>query len=89
VLELHDDEDITIQKLVKEGEEAIEKDGAEALILGCTGFTGMAEKISKKLGIYVVDPLPTALKLAETLASLKLSQSKITYPTPPKKKILT
>lgn len=89
VLDLHNDEEITIKKLVEEGKKAITEDGAEVLILGCTGFTGMADTISKKLGVYVIDPLPTALKLAETLACLKLSHSKITYPQPPKKTILT
>jgi allantoin racemase len=88
VLELHSNEDLTLEKLVDEGKKAIKEDGAETLILGCTGFTGMADKLSKKLGVYVIDPLPTALKLAETLASLRLSQSKITYPLPPKKTIV-
>ncbi len=89
VLDLHNNEELTLERLAEEGKKAIEEDGAEALILGCTGFTGMAEKLSKKLGVHVIDPLPTALKLVETLASLRLSQSKITYPVPPKKTILT
>jgi allantoin racemase len=48
-------------------------------------MTGMAEKVSKELGVFVVDPLPTAIKFAETLVSLRLSHSKIAYPTPPEK----
>ena len=89
VLDLHSNEEKTIENLVEQGRKAIDEDGAEALILGCTGMTGMAEELSKSLGVYVVDPLPTAVKLAETLASLKLSHSKITYPVPPKKQIFT
>jgi allantoin racemase len=88
VLELHKNEELTLEKLVVEGKKAIEQDGAEAIILGCTGFTGMADKLSEKLGVHVIDPLPSALKLVETLAKLRLSQSKITYPVPPKKTIL-
>lgn len=64
--------------MVEQGKKAIEEDGAEVLILGCTGMTGMAQKLSEALGVYVIDPLPTAVKLAETLVSLKLSQSKLT-----------
>ena len=88
VLELHNNEELTLEKLAVEGKKAIDEDGAEALILGCTGFTGMADKLSEKLGVHVIDPLPTALKLVETLVSLRLSQSKITYPVPPKKTIV-
>jgi allantoin racemase len=85
VLELQKDPDATFHALAEEGRKAIELDGAEVLILGCTGMTGMAEKVSKELGVFVVDPLPTAIKFAETLVSLGLSHSKIAYPTPPEK----
>jgi allantoin racemase len=85
VLELHKDLDSTAQALVEEGRKAIEIDGAEVLILGCTGMTGMAERVTKELGVFVVDPLPTAIKFAETLVSLRLSHSKLAYPPPPEK----
>lgn len=85
VLELHKDLDSTAQALVEEGRKAIEIDGAEVLILGYTGMTGMAERVTKELGIFVVDPLPTAIKFAETLVSLRLSHSKLSYPPPPEK----
>lgn len=88
VLGLHQDNEKTSVALYEEGKKALEEDGAEVLILGCTGMTGMTERLSKKLGVQVIDPLPTAVKLAETLVSLKLSHSKITFPTPPKKKIV-
>jgi len=85
VLDLHKDSEMTVDALCREGKKAIEEDGAEALVLGCTGMTGLAGKISEVLGVFVVDPLPTALKFAETLVSLGLSHSKITYPAPPEK----
>lgn len=85
VLELHSDREKTVEALCEEGRKAIGEDGAEVLILGCTGMTGMAERIEKELGVFVLDPLPTALKFAETLACLGLTHSKITYPMPPEK----
>lgn len=85
VLELHTDNESTARALLEEGKKALEEDGAEVLILGCTGMTGMAERLSKELGVYVVDPLPTAVKFAETLVNLGLSHSKITFPSPPEK----
>ncbi len=86
VLELHESQQKTIKALAEEGRKAIEVDSAEALVLGCTGMTGMAEKVAKELDVFVVDPLPTALKFAETLVGLGLSQSKRAYPKPPEKK---
>lgn len=88
VLELRRDSERTLGALVKEGRKAIETDAAEALILGCTGMTGMADRLSEELGVHVVDPLPTALKLAETLAGLRLNQSKLTFPVPPEKTMI-
>lgn len=70
------------------GRKPIETEGAETLILGRTGMMGMAERLSEKLSIYVVDPLSTTLKLAETLVGLRLSQSKLTYPVPPEKAMI-
>jgi allantoin racemase len=86
VLELEKNPEKTARVLIQEGKRAIEEDKAETLVLGCTGMTGLAERLSKELEIHVVDPLPTALKFAETLISLKLSHSKRAYPNPPEKK---
>ena len=85
VLDLHQDNENTAVALYNEGKKAIEDDGAEVLILGCTGMTGMAERLSKELRVKVIDPLPAAVKLAETLVSLKLTHSKLAFPTPAEK----
>ncbi len=82
VLDLHQDNEKTAVALYEEGKKALDEDGAEVLILGCTGMTGMAERLSKELGVQVIDPLPTAVKLAETLVSLKLTHSKLAFPAP-------
>ncbi|MFB0543634.1 MAG: aspartate/glutamate racemase family protein [Candidatus Bathyarchaeia archaeon] len=86
VHELHRDNERTARALLEEGKKALEEEGAEVLILGCTGMTGMAERLSKELGVQVIDPLPTAVKFAETLVALGLSHSKLAFPTPPEKK---
>jgi len=86
VHELHREEEKTAKALFEEGKKALEEDGAEAIILGCTGMTGMAEKLSKELGVPVIDPLPTAVKFAETLVALGHSHSKLAFPMPPEKK---
>jgi len=56
--------------------------GANALILGCTGMAGMADEMSQELNVPVIDPLAAALKFAENLVELGLVHSKHTYRTP-------
>ncbi len=75
--------------LEEQGRAAIEQDGAEAIILGCTGMIGMAEELQKALGVPVVDPAPAALMVAEALVRLGLTQSRLKYPTPPEKTRVT
>jgi len=85
VLDLHQDNETTAKALFEEGKKALAEDGAEVLILGCTGMTGMAERLSRELGVQVIDPLPTAVKFAEMLVGLGLRHSKLTFPMPPEK----
>lgn len=85
VMGLHADDKKTAKALFEEGKKALEEDGAEVIVLGCTGMTGMAERLSRVLGVQVIDPLPMAVKFAEMLASSGLSHSKITFPMPPDK----
>jgi allantoin racemase len=59
--------------------------GAQLILIGCTGIlpalgTGSANKLSRILGVTVIDPFAVALKTAEMLVSLNLRQSKIAFP---------
>lgn len=85
VLELEKNIEKVRSLLLSESKQAVENDGAEAIVLGCTGMIGLAEEIRQKLGVPVVDPAPTALKMAEAMIKLGVSHSKITYPKPPEK----
>jgi allantoin racemase len=87
VLDLQNDIERTREALLREAEEAIEKDGAHVIVLGCTGMTGMAQWLKEKVGLPVIDGLEAAVKLAEVLVDMRLSQSKRTYPKPPVKEI--
>ncbi len=64
---------------------AIENDGAQSFILGCTGFIGIAEKVNKMLIlkydglIPVIDPNRAALNYLVLLVRNKLIQSRICY----------
>jgi allantoin racemase len=69
---------------------AIKEDDAHVLVLGCTGMMGVAKEMEKllKQGGYdvpVVNPAAASLKFAESLVSMKLKQSRLTYMPPPEK----
>ena len=69
---------------------AIKEDHAHVLVLGCMGMMGVAKEMEKQLKrdgyeVPVVDPAAASLKFAESLVSMGLKQSRITYMPPPEK----
>ena len=88
VLEFHQDEEETARRFKEVGREAIERDGAEVLVLGCTATYGFYRELQEELGVPVVDPMIAAFKTAEFAAELRnrfgWSHSKIGgYESPP------
>lgn len=80
VLDLKKDRDLLIQRLIKQAELAIKEDGADVIVLGCTGMVGSAGAVEKGLRekglrIPVIDPVKSAVKFAESLVDLGLSQA--------------
>jgi allantoin racemase len=70
-LGVHDfqaDHDLTRKRLLAEGCKAIEEDGAEVIILGCTAEYGFHETMQKELGVPVIDAVIAPFKTAEFLA---------------------
>ncbi len=86
VLDLRKDED-KILKLLEEESRRSFSAGAEVVVLGCTGFIGFGEKLSKKINVPVIDPAPTTFKVAEVLATLNISHSKKLLYNIPKHKV--
>jgi allantoin racemase len=86
VLDLAKDRAGTAEKLLMEGRKAIDQDRADTLVLGCMsmGFLGVAEEMSERLGVPVVNPGRVSLKVAEALVGTGLTHSKLAYPVPPK-----
>lgn len=64
------------------------RDGAHAIVFGCTRMIGFARKGQEGLaakgyeGVPVIDPIPTGVCVAQVLADLGLAHSKRTYPSP-------
>jgi len=86
VLELAEDKESTIEKIVAVGREAIQNDRADVLVLGCMtmGFLNIAEDVQNILKVPVVNPSKTSLKTAEALVGSGLMHSKKAFMTPPK-----
>lgn len=72
VLELERHPELTVKTIVSAAERAISRDGAEVIVLGCTGMAALAQAVQEELPVPVIEPAAAALKLAELLVSLGL-----------------
>lgn len=84
------DRDALRNALLKEMVAAIEKDGAHALILGCTGMMGVARSLAEMLrereyDVPVIDPVGAAMQMLQAFMGMGITQSKRTYMRPPEK----
>jgi allantoin racemase len=87
VLELHERLAEVQDALAEKALHAVRNDHADAIVLGCTGFLGCADQISRNLlaagyDVPVIDPIPTTVLVAAGLARAGLRHSKKTYATP-------
>lgn len=75
--------------LISEARKAVEEDGAEAILLGCAGLSGVDKEFERELGVPVIDGVVAAVKILEALHDYGLATSKsLTYRQPEKKRIL-
>jgi allantoin racemase len=58
--------------LVTLANRAVERDGADVVILSGAPLAGLASKVSHRIPVPVIDPIAAAVRQAETLAVLKL-----------------
>jgi allantoin racemase len=88
VPQFHADEAETARRLRAAGRRAVEEDGAEVVILGCTAARGFFRELQEELGVPVLDAQASALAYADFLATLRRrfgwAHSKIgAYASPP------
>lgn len=65
------DEQETERRFVEAGQRAVQEDGAEVIILGCTASSGFFARLQHELGVPVIDPAIAAIKQAEQLIELR------------------
>jgi len=71
VLDLQIDPEETKRRIVQAAKKAIEQDGAEVIILGCTQYFGFYQELQDALGVPVIDAALAALNYAEFLVDLR------------------
>jgi allantoin racemase len=82
----------TLKKIRAAAAEAIERDGADVIILGCTAELGFFGQLQQELGVPVLDVSLASLKYAEFLAGLKQKLSwghskRVGYQPPPDEEV--
>ncbi|MGX1669029.1 aspartate/glutamate racemase family protein [Streptomyces sp. NPDC055400] len=83
VLDLESDAEAAVEAIVEQAAQAVERDKAEVICLGCGGMAGLTERVVERTGVPVVDGVAAAVTIAESLVRLGLSTSKVrTYAAP-------
>lgn len=83
VLEMRRDLDKTVAEIKGLAMEAVEREGADAFVLGCLALWGLGRRLREETGLPLVDPAEASLKMAEMAISLDLRHSRLTYPKYP------
>lgn len=71
VLEFQGKKELAKERILTEAMEAVEKDGAEVIILGCTKEFGFFTEVQEKIGVPVIDSMIAAYKEAGLLADVR------------------
>ena len=74
------DREAAFKKLLACGQKMMRETHTEAIVLGCLSFLGLAEPLSRVLGIPVIDPAVAAVTTAESIVRQRLFTSKVSYP---------
>ncbi|WP_309081494.1 aspartate/glutamate racemase family protein [Zhihengliuella sp.] len=89
VLELESSPERAVEAIVAQSREAVERDHAEVICLGCGGMAELEEAVSAATGVPIVDGVRAAVTIAEGLVRLGLSTSKVRTYAPPRPKQVT
>lgn len=76
VLQLESAPDEAEQRIAAEIADAISQDGAEAIVLGCSGMAELNAELSERFGLPVIDGVACAVTMVEALVSAGVRTSK-------------
>lgn len=83
VLDLHNPESDAYRRILESCQEAVQKDKADAIVLGCAGMADLQKNLTNALGIPVIDGVASAIGIAEMLIRCGLSTGKRGCYAPP------
>ena len=72
VVDLEKDKDQTVEEIVRCARSEMERFGSEAIVLGCTGMSRIAQKVREKMGIPVIEPASASIRALKLLIDLDL-----------------
>lgn len=76
VLELEDNPDVALERIIEECLRAKREDNIGAIVLGCGGMADLTPQITEAVGLPIVEGVTAAVKLAEAIVGLGLGTSK-------------
>jgi allantoin racemase len=76
VLGLEDPQSDAYLKILDECRRALAEDRSGAIVLGCAGMADLCQRLSRELGVPVIDGVSAAVVMAEALLRMGLSTSK-------------
>lgn len=76
VLSLEQDGAVADENIAEQIGQALKEDGADCVVLGCAGMADMAERLSARFQVPVIDGVKAAAAFALVLARLGLKTSK-------------
>ncbi|MCI2058686.1 MAG: aspartate/glutamate racemase family protein [Oscillibacter sp.] len=74
-----EDESVAEEHIYAAAKLAVEQDGAQAIVLGCTGMMAMRSSLERRLGVPVIEPYSAAIQIAAGLVRMGLRQSRLSY----------
>src|SRR3569833_3190171 len=85
-----DEPDLLLDRLAEQASEAVARQEADVIVLGCTGMIGVAAALQERLAkdgsfVPVVDPTGAAMLWLESAVRLGVRPSRTTYMPPPAK----
>lgn len=64
------DTDSTVERILAHSRDAVTRDGADVVVLGCTLEYGLGQQVQREIGVPVLDATSTPVVFAEYLVSL-------------------
>ena len=74
VSEFQADPACTEERILEEAQRAVDEDGADVVVLGCTIEFGFYRQVQEAIGVPVIDALVAPLRYAELLADIRARQ---------------